>query len=544
MAGVNQIAGNALTTAGLLTGNPAMAGAAFGAGQSMAENQGPVPTALNTAIGAAGGKVLSKAGELATSPEARQALTDYWRPGYKAAEASQQYAEGHADIKAQLRALDEQGKAIQEQKDALIKQRSRGIQGTNVKLQTLGEEKTAAQIQAANVRNQLRQQMADVRAATDAKVQTAEQQLNDAIKKNIPHLKNQVAQISKNMSATWDEVFNRALNGKEIPRSEWQNEVVRPLLEEMDADHVPPTSAIYKKLKAMLGEEAEEVKEPAGFGTPEAKPPTESDTGEAHDMLKAEDFKHLSKSITDSMSPGVKAGTQPAGLYDRWGNRFKGLQLKFIAKYDEDAAALYPDYARMARARAFLQKRALPVSEDDIDGSLKVMRDLATGDPLAPSTRANMVLRLEQGSGRIPGLGEGAITKPFGPQAGALREAQASQESALKGLKQRITDNQMTAADRQRMLSLQQADLRRQFAVERQGLTQDINDLTTKMKQLGTKRADVNKGREILDQLDIKRKRLLKISAWEKGFLTMGAGYALGRHEGVLPPIQKMMGAP
>lgn len=77
-----QVGGQVLGTAGLLTGNPLVGGAALGAGQAMEQEKGVGGVLMNAAIGAATGKLLEGGFKMA-QPHIEKAIAQYGVPAFE-----------------------------------------------------------------------------------------------------------------------------------------------------------------------------------------------------------------------------------------------------------------------------------------------------------------------------------------------------------------------------------------------------------------------------------------------------------------------------
>lgn len=506
LEGARQMGGEAVQTAALAApgtkGVPlwqagGRLGMIYGAGEALENAKDPNEAASTIEKGAIGGAVtggalqgIGRAGRAIAGGE----LKPYFYPRSKAAEAAEEMSQIRAKVGTEKQGLMEQRSRVQTEADTLRAQKRTGAQLAQSSLTAAQEE-------------------------WNGKITQAQNTLDEAVQKNIPALKSQVLKLHKGMTTAYGKILDDAVEGKEFLRTDYNEKVIKPVLEMMQADQVPETAPIVKKLNAMLGKAAEEPEPETSAiqgpeGKPIVKPPTEPIT--PTDTLNARDFKHLSKQITDSMSAAAKDGRLPAGLYDNWAVQFKKLQGKFLEGVAPELAEANKSYSEMAFARGQLWRKTRPFTAADMDGADKLLRDIASGK-MSPTTKAVIKLA-EEGHGPIPGIGKGEFAKSV---AGPGQEL----------------------AERQRGLKIVSDKIKRDLTIEKNDLTNRIAAQMSKMKELQANYASANKQLEAVRQLDAYRKRLIKIANFEKGLAWTAVGVGVGSGTAV-PIARHLMNTP
>lgn len=525
-------------------------GALFGLGHGIATakdvNEGARDVEFGAATGAglgATGQGIAKAYDFLSTPGK---LGDIIHAGGRAKDLQIKRTIGEANIAAEERGIASTKDQIQIDKKLKTNERSALIKGRDVKQSNIGTERAEIAKQGRSFPSQA---VREVQIAHDKIVDAAESNLDTAIGKNPSFLKNQVLKGYENVGTAYGKVIDQVAKGKEFLGDEWRQKVVDPAVEAMEDERVPLDSPIYKKLKALSTGAQEAAAEPEASPIVgpkgESLPPSEAKT-EVPQVMKYEDLQRVNKQVFDTVSAEVKNGSIPKGSFDRWAYKFNQAQGDFVRGYlSEDEGALLDSakkgYSDMYEAKKYLYRRLVPKSQNDVDGALRFMKEVASGDPLKPSTRANMIMLLEKGSGPLPGIGEGELTKPFAGEAKAFQEAQTARDTAMRGIKDRIAANKMTTADRRVVLQVRAAKEASDFALENQRLTADINTYETEMKRLSKVSGDFAKQRDALDQLKIRQRQLERLRNAKYAFGAAIAAYSLGENKGVLPPISKAM---
>lgn len=472
---------------------PALLGGAYGVGSAMSEEKGTPQQLISGAGGAvvgAGMGVLAKAATM-TKEEWQAAMknsADYVMPKNKALKVGEQIAQKDAVINADMRALRTESGTIQQQKKDLQ------IQG--VQQQRLGKLELEAE----------------------------ERKMIDAIKtQSVPKMKEGLQKFSDNMTSTYGEALDKAMEGKAISRQAYNDEVIEPILESMAMDGVPKDSAIFQKISSLVKSEAKSpVSQVANVphpslvaATPEqaaqakqvaALLQAEPVTAEVPSTISAADFKHMRKSVMDGVGKSIKSGSEYAGMYDNWANEFNYRHGQFVKQNVPEMAPVIDAYPETAWARGKLWKQTYPMKEHELDGAVRLLTKIAKGEPLPSSVEAAIGIA-EKGKGPIPGLGKGALTEDARKFGTIYRDT----VERLKIEKESIRDQ--TLAIEKRM----------------KGIMQD--------------RAKVSMGREEIDSLRIYQRRLQRISAAERALATAGALYAVG-HGGVSPIVHKALSIP
>jgi len=447
-------AGAAKSGAMLMGGNQAA--------QSISQGDAPLPGFLKTGAASLLGAGIGKAADVVSNPEQLQGLKDYAFPRAKANSLAEQIAEGVQASQEKERAMTVETKTLGLQKKQLQTERTAGTQLGKVQQSALETE-------------------------WDGKIADADAKLNEAIEKNLPNLKSQIIKVHNNMTKAYGEAIAEASKGKEFLGSDFKAKVVQPVIDMMQEDGVPESSAVFKKLNGL----------------------------EIPDVMDANSFKHIRDQVMEGVSSAVKEGRASASLADRWPIQVNRLQGQFVQEYAPELAKMNQDYARMAFARKKLYSKTAPLNENDITGATRMLSDIASGKPLDPTTRAVIKLA-EEGRGKIPGIGKGAIAKPIAGPAG---------EAALRRQQYEAVSGQ----------------LKEQLGIEKQKLTSQITNIETRLKEIGLDRANVQQQKNDLSALRVKKARLQKIAAWESGLMKAGltalgaggAGYVYEKARGM-----------
>jgi hypothetical protein len=506
------------------------------AGQAIGQQESPTMGALHTGEAATIGGALGKAGDVVGNPEQLQGLKDYVMPSYKAAGLREEITRGEADVKQNFRDLREKAADLQLDKNKPVSDLRAATQKAGVQQADIGAQKQQVAQARSQISQAAQQKQAALQTEWGTKIADADAKLSEAMTKNIPHLKSQVLQVRKNMTTAYGDVIDKAMEGKELFAPEWREQVPGGILQQMDEANVPKDSRIYQTIKG-LSENPKAVPEPkeaAGFAETEAAPKEEAKP----DLITAQDFKYQNKRVMDTVRQSVKDGSASPNQEEYWAYRFKDAQGEYVGRYVPEVAAINPSYREMSAATRTLIKATKPYTQFDQDGAISLMKKLASGEPISPSTQATLKASFggpknlnvqesarlaEEGHGQIPGLGKGALTRPFAQQAQELSSRRAGFEQATQQVKDQTAQGQMALTDRQNALRGMSTKIQQDLAIERQKLTSQIDAINTRMKEVQKSRATAGEAREAIDQLRIKQKRLEKIAAWERGVIGFGA---------------------
>lgn len=466
--------GRAALAAMPVRGAAALGGAMMG-GQAASEDKSGLSIAGHTVLGAGIGGLIGQV----TKPGGLKAINDYIAPRDKASAVSEEMA----GLQKNISEMELEKRTVE-----------RGLRG---EVASLGTKKTA-----------IGTELAGKAKAGTLEIQKLDSQLADAAEKSVPQAKQQVLEVSKKMTTAYGEVLSKAesdlaATGQALDRADYRARVIQPVLDEMQEQNVPVNSRIYKAIDNVAapvevteGQTAEDVLQPA---------------------LTFKELPRFRKSVFDAISGPAKEGTRIMDMDERWANEFRKLHGAYIAEYSPELAEANQAYRSMATVRKWLVKRTQPYTSEEMDGTIKLLTDLHSGN-LTPTAKT-MIRLAEEGKGPIPGLGRGS----FGKATQSEFENVSGQKQAFKTVYDQVAS---------------------QLGNERDTLKRQILNIQSRLKDIQVERADTAMSNEAMDkvrvnirELDIKRKRLIKISNWERSLFLVGAGIYINKNE--LGPIAR-----